>query len=260
MGVGATPIPHATSRPSRQERFRPRRLRHTRLQMINRARAWSVLAVLSVLGTGACGNRAEAAPTADLSAIQTQAAILVATQFAMGQTQTALAISPTALPSFTPRPAATAAAGVTFVPPAGTPPLAFNTPASLVTPFATMATANGCNDGAWVGETAPFDKDVVKGGEQFSKAWTIDNTGSCTWGEGYVFAYQAAMSNPALTGGKDIVIKADPEEHTAPGHSQTFVVKLTPPLAAGEYKAYYKLRDAAGNYFGPLVYVWVVVD
>jgi hypothetical protein len=193
-----------------------------------------------------------------VAVIQTEAAHLVATQFAMGQTQTALAAPPSPLPSFTPLPTFTLRPATTPGVTSGTP-FVFNTPSGLTTPFATVSTANGCNDGAYVGETAPLDKAVVKGGEEFSKAWTIDNTGTCTWGEGYVFSYQAALSSPQLIG-RDIVIKADPEEHTAPGHGQTFVVKLTPPIAAGEYKAYYKLRDPSGNYFGPMVYVWVVVE
>jgi hypothetical protein len=60
--------------------------------------------------------------------------------------------------------------------------------------------------------------------------------------------------------GRDIVLKADTEEHTAPGFGQSFRVRLTPPTTPGEYKGYWKLRDAAGNYFGPLVSVWVIVE
>jgi hypothetical protein len=56
------------------------------------------------------------------------------------------------------------------------------------------------------------------------------------------------------------VLKKDaPEDYTEPQHSQTFVVKLTAPKTPGEYKGYWKLRDDAGNYFGPLVSVWIIV-
>ena len=65
--------------------------------------AWPGGLMMIALLSG-CAGRADIPPTAELSVIQTQAAALVATQFAMGQTQTALAVVPTSLPSFTPQP------------------------------------------------------------------------------------------------------------------------------------------------------------
>jgi len=202
----------------------------------------------------ACNMGAASTPTPDLGEIQTQAVVLVSTQRALQLTQTALAASPTPLPSFTPLATSTPGGFATLGATTGTP-FAFNTPGAL--PLGTASTANGCNDGAYVGETGPADKTVVEGGKEFTKAFTIDNTGTCAWAQGYVFDFLQEVSTPGLNG-KDIVYQAD--EKTEPGHGNSFVERLTPPASAGEYWWYFKLKDASGNYFGPRVYAVVVVE
>jgi hypothetical protein len=117
-------------------------------------------------------------------------------------------------------------------------------------------TKAGCNDGAFVGETLP-DKSEVGAGKNFTKAWEIRNTGTCAWDEGYVFAFQTDLSSASIEG-YDIVIN-NKDEITKPGHTQSFIVKLTAPTAAGEYKGYWKLKTDDGTYFGPLVYFDIVV-
>ena len=106
----------------------------------------------------------------------------------------------------------------------------------LITPtlgvINTLTTLNGCNDGAYLGETAPFDKDSIKVNKDFSKGWTILNTGTCTWDEGYIFDYLQDYFPPeadvAQLVGYDIKLKKEtPEEYTKPGHSQSFIVKIT---------------------------------
>lgn len=232
---------------------------------------WLVSAVILTVILSSCTLGATAVPTEDVGAIQTQAFSVVLTQVSMQQTQTALAI-PSPLPTNTlaPLPSPTLGALPTFAPASGAGTAApFNTQQPGITPLAspistlgivsTVTTKNGCNDGSYMGETAPLDKDVVKAEKNFSKGWTIFNTGTCPWDEGYTFAFMPDLSSPELKG-YNIVLKKDaPEEYTAPQHSQTFIVKLTAPKAAGEYKGYWKMRDDAGNYFGPLVYVWITV-
>ena len=108
-----------------------------------------------------------------------------------------------------------------------------------------------------MGETAPKDKAEIKAGEEFSKAWTIRNTGTCTWDEGYVFFFLADISSPELKG--DSIVIRRSEDFTKPGHDQSFVVKLKAPNKPGEYISYWKLKDDAGNFFGPRVYVDIIV-
>jgi hypothetical protein len=177
----------------------------------------------------------------------------------MQQTQTAMAVPPTTQPT------------ITLPPLLVTPTLpAIGTPGSVpfgVTPFATLAatippagsgsTANGCNDAKLVGETIP-DKKTMAPGKEFSKVWQMQNTGTCTWGEGYVFTFLPDISSKELKG-KDIIIK-DTDVTTAPNNTQSFVVKLVAPDSAGEYISYWKMKDPQGNFFGDRVFVDIIVE
>jgi hypothetical protein len=243
--------------------------------MKSRKSLWLVgMTILAVI-LSSCNLGATPVPTEDPGVIQTQAFSIVVTQAALQQTQTAMAIPPTALPTNTPFPTATlgeiATLNIpTFSQVGGTnTPAAFNTQQPGLTPLAsalpttgvvvTFTTKNGCNDGSFLGETAPFDKDVVKAGKKYDKSWTILNTGTCAWDEGYSFTYMADLSSPDLKGYSIVLKKNAADEYTKPGHSQSFIVKLVAPEKAGEYKGYWKMKDDAGNFFGPLVSVWITV-
>lgn len=237
---------------------------------------WLVMVTLiTSIVIGACNIGATPAPTQDPGFVQTQAFEIVLTQQSIQQTQTAVSIPPTPLPTNT----NVAIVTVGVLPTSNTfdatfTPFALNTqqpgltPQLLVTPTVvalnTFTTTNGCNDGAYVGETDPLDKESIKVGKEFAKGWTILNTGTCAWDEGYVFDYLQdyfpAETNVSQLNGYDIVLKKNAaEEYTKPKHTQSFIVKLKAPSTPGQYKGYWKLRDDAGNYFGPLVYVWVTV-
>lgn len=243
--------------------------------MLFRTPARQILFILftAVLTLTSCNRGATPAPTADISAINTAAFSTAAAQISAGQTQAALAA-----PSATPSPSnATGPVATVGVPGSGTtlptanagiPTFSFNstatTPLAGFTPLATIAatsagigsTASGCNDALFVDETLP-DKSVIDAGEDFDKAWELKNTGTCTWDKGYVFAFQSNLSSSEIKG-YDIVIKSS-DEATEPGNSQSFIVKLTAPTTAGEYKGYWKMKDNSGNYFGPLVFLDIVV-
>ncbi len=223
----------------------------------------------------ACNMGATPSPTVDVNAINTAAFNTAAAQISVGQTQTALAAPATLLPTNTAAPLATFAVpgNETVVPTTagGLPTVSFKsgnttptTPLAGSTPLANIAptsagigsTASGCNDALFVGETLP-DKSVIGIGKDFSKAWELKNTGTCAWDKGYVFAFQPNLSSSEIQG-YDIVIKAS-DEVTKPGNSQSFIVKLTAPATAGEYKGYWKMKDTSGTYFGPLVFFDIVV-
>ncbi len=235
------------------------------------------LSIVAAMLVSSCNIGATPPPTQDVGEIQTQAVGLVLTQAALQMTQTAAAFTPTTLPTET-------AAPTNTLPPIPTTdlfnaptitPFAFNTqqpgltPSVLTTPtlgiINTVTTKNGCNDAVFLGETAPYDHDVVKAGKEFSKAWSFQNTGTCDWDEGYIFDY---LENyfPDTDGtkqlkGYDIALsKSKPEDFTKPGYGNSYVVKLTAPKEKGEYKGYWKMKDDAGEYFGPLVYVWIKVE
>lgn len=233
-----------------------------------------ITAIITSIIISACNIGATPPPTEDAGAIQTQAFEIVLTQSALQQTQTAAAIPPTAQPTNTlfvtvtvgvlPTSSSFDATNTPFLlntqQPGLTPQLLIS-PTSIA-PINTITTQNGCNDGAYVGETKPLDGESIKIGAEFSKGWTILNTGTCTWDEGYVFDYLQDYfppeANISQLDGYDVSLKKNsPEEYTKPKHTQSFIVKLKAPKTPGQYKGYWKLRDDANNYFGPLVYVWI---
>lgn len=239
--------------------------------MKSRKSLWLVgMTILAVI-LSSCNLGATPVPTQDPGVIQTQAVSVVLTQVALQQTQTALAIPPTPLPTNTLFPTATLGQAPTFAPVGGTTntPDPFNTqqpgltPLSSVVPtlgvVATFTTKNGCNDAAYMGESEPYDKDALPIEKNFAKSWQIMNTGTCTWDEGYSFTFLPELSTPEFKGYSIVLKKNTPGDYTKPKHSQTFVVKLTAPKTPGEYKGYWKMKDDTGNFFGPLVYVWIIV-
>ncbi len=225
----------------------------------------------------ACGSSATPTSTVDINAMNTAIVGTTVAQLSGQFTQTAIA-APTNTPAPTEAQAAvptvslptlTNAGGATpTVDPAALPTFSFvNTPVvsntlapgvtpTLNTSTGSQSTAFGCNDGLFIGENLP-DGSVIKSGAGFAKSWEIKNTGTCTWDEGFSFTFLPGVSSAEIKG-YNIVIKAA-DEFTKPGHSQSFIIKLTAPTKAGEYKGYWRMQDDSGNYFGPRVYFDIVV-
>lgn len=224
-----------------------------------------------------CNVGATPAPTLDVNAINTTIVETTVAQLSLQFTQTAQA-QPTSTPAPTDTPVnlptfalPTVAGAVTPTTSGALPTISFNatqvvnnTPAVGFTSLPTLGaptssgstTKVGCNDAMFVAENLP-DGSKITAGKKFSKVWQIQNTGTCTWDEGYAFVFQSDRSSPEIKG-YDIVIKKK-EDFTAPGHSQSFIVDLTAPTTSGEYKGYWKLRTDDGTYFGPLVYFDIIV-
>ena len=224
----------------------------------------SPLLTVSLLLTG-CNIGATPAPTLDVNAINTAVVGTTVAQLAGQMTQTAL-VAPTstplpaaALPTFAlPTENANALPTISFnsTPLSNPTPLAGFTQLATSVPANSLSTASGCNDASFVGETLK-DGSVIKAGEKFTKAWELKNTGTCTWDQGYVFTFLADVSNSAIKG-YDIAIN-NSDEYTKPGNSQSFIVKIVAPDAAGEYKGYWKMRADDNTFFGPRVYFDIVV-
>ena len=225
---------------------------------------YTILAVI----LSSCNMGATPAPTQDIGAIQTEA-------FNQVLTQVALASSPTPLPTNTALPAtATVAAPPTFIVLGGestSTPFLFNTPLPGVglTPLPspvptlggvvpTVTTKNGCNDGIFISESAPFDGAVLKPGQEYQKSFEYNNSGTCAWDDGYTFVFMPTFSTPGFKG-YDIAIKKT-ENYTAPGKNITFILKLVADKAPGEYIGAWKLRDDGGNYFGSMVHIKYVIN
>jgi hypothetical protein len=80
-------------------------------------------------------------------------------------------------------------------------------------------------------------------GQTFTKTWRLVNTGTCAWSTDYSIAVFSGEPMGASTG------KQLPSS-VAPGGSIDISVDLAAPTAAGTYQGNWKLRNAAGQWFG----------
>ena len=187
--------------------------------------------LISSLGVGACSSKTEnSTPTLSNEQVQTQA---VAT-FASGLTQTALA-----LPTGTQTPTST------------------STPTETNTPFPTQATGtsvlptDSCYSLTFLTDVTIPDNTVMKPGEQFTKTWRVQNTGSCIWEAGFKLVYSGGNSLGAAT-----LILTNP---VSPGTTTNLSVFMTAPAKAGSYQSNWRMSNKAGAYFGDEMYAVIKV-
>ncbi len=221
---------------------------------------WLAVTGLLALILSACNiGAAPAAPTQDTSAIQTQALALVLTQSAMQQTQTALAIPPSPLPTNTIVIPPTATTGFqatfpVFTPGTGTP-FAFNTPATGFTPLASTpvpTSTDSCHKLSFVADITVPDGTVFKPGTDFQKVWRVMNSGTCAWDDGYVLVYMGGKLD-----GYNVPIKLK-KDFVQPGETKDFAVNLTASLTENHYEECWRMKDDGGNFFGS--FLCVVID
>jgi hypothetical protein len=227
--------------------------------MVHNRYLWGAAVATLALAASACNLGKSAEPTPDVSALYTVAAETLIAQSGLGETQTAAAASPTASPtvlaSLTALPTFAVGAGLT---PLGT--FTINTPIPGLTPLPTQSAGSstggfavGCNNAVYLGQTIA-DKTVMDGQKQFKNGWSLQNTGTCAWDQGYSFAFKSGEQ----MSGEDVNIVSS-DQTTEPGHSQAFVVHLQAPKAKGEYIGYWQMKSDAGEWFGSLVSIDIIV-
>jgi len=220
-----------------------------------------------------CNVGATPAPTLDVNAINTAIVGTTVAQLSLQFTQTAQA-----QPSATPAPTDTPVNLPTFALPTlggaspttsgALPTISFNTTPVVTTPIpgftqlaspvpagATAVTGDSCQNSAYVADVTIPDGTVLRPGQDFVKTWTIKNTGSCTWDDGYEFAWIAG--DKALD---PYTVKFDTKNDFISGGATTDIsVNLTAPLEPGKYTATWKMKSDTGYFFGGLFTVVIEV-
>ncbi len=218
-------------------------------------KAWLTLMVVSMLALTACNIGATPQPTQDVSVIYTSAAQTLIADLAVQQTQTALAVPPTATPTFTLAPTFSVASPIPGV---GTQPASGGNTTfptlGVSTLQPTVAVAAGCNNSAFVDDITVPDGTIMKPGEDFKKTWAIQNTGTCAWTEGYVLAFASGDNMD----GYDLPIAKN--QSVAPGQVVNMTINMTAHVAEGTYIGYWRMKDPQGNYFGATVYYKIKVQ
>lgn len=108
-----------------------------------------------------------------------------------------------------------------------------------------------CDSSIYLSDVTIPDGTVLSPGASFTKTWSVQNTGSCTWTTAYSVAY---LSGDAM-GGSAAALSAA----VSPGGSIQVSVGMTAPSSAGSYTGYWKLKNAEGVFFGEVIYVQIVI-
>jgi hypothetical protein len=236
-----------------------------------------LILLTAALTLAACNVGATPAPTVDINAINTAAHATAMGQISAQLTQTALvAPTNTAAPTNTPPtqttlvlPSTAAGASPTAGGSGALPTLSFNTTPNTtpgtgltpaagtpIVPVATQVLGDACNNSIYVADVTIPDDTVMKPGDDFDKTWRLQNTGSCTWDDGYQLVF--------VSGDKDL----DPSNFTIDegsefvdsGETGDFTVRLTAPIEEGTYTANYRMQTDNGVLFGVTVYVRIKVQ
>ena len=190
--------------------------------MFKTARLVSILFAL-VFGISACNfpTNPTQTPTQGADAVLTAAAQTVEANL----TQSAILNPPT-------------------IPPTSTPGIATSTlvVATTSAPSTNPPPTQTCDVAQFIDDITIPDGTTLKPNETFTKTWRFKNVGTCTWTPSYaiVFSSGDSMSGPAtqaLTG------------NVNPGQTVDISVDLTAPATDGNYKGYWKLRNAASVHF-----------
>lgn len=219
--------------------------------------------LLFILLLSACGFPAAEPSNAD-PALTYAVDTIVAGFFA---TQTAL-VTPTPASTNTPLPTNTfppppTVANTPLPLPTWTPVPVYYTaiPNSALTPTVTgtppTATPNngalafGCNNSAFVRDANYPNGTVVSPGEEFTKTWKVQNTGSCDWQYNYGMAIVVDKDFDSSWNrlGRDV----------KPGDWAEVSVILTAPNNDGTYTGSWRMADAGGNPFGVTLSVTIIV-
>jgi hypothetical protein len=216
--------------------------------------------ILVVTSLTSCNLGRAPAPTADESGYYTAAALTVVAQLQMTQTAAAVAQTDTPAPTemSTVPPAPTEAIGTGVTPfTASTPFVAVTSAASAAAPpvAGSSNTAVGCADAAFVADMTIPDGTTEKPGAAFRKVWRLQNTGTCNWDGGFVFAFVYGSK----MGGYDVHI-TDKTHIVTPGSTADFGVNLIAPAVPNTYTGCWKMETDAGYFFGQAVCVTIKVS
>jgi hypothetical protein len=99
-----------------------------------------------------------------------------------------------------------------------------------------------CDVAQFIDDVTIPDGTVLDPNETFTKTWRLKNAGTCTWTPSYAVVFSSGESmngpvNQALAG------------NVNPGQTVDISVELSAPGVVGNYRGYWKLRNAAGVHF-----------
>lgn len=205
---------------------------------MKKALGFSFLIFVALL-LSACGNAVT--PTASDSMQE----IYTAVAETLSAPATAVSVTPTAtlLPTVTLLPTATL-----YVYPTASPTSTYVWYSYSSTYYGTNY---GCYDAAYVKDMTIPDGTFLTPGETFVKTWKLQNTGSCTWTNGFPIVFVSGYDMDGSDTEIDQTVYANKKAEIS--------ISLTAPDDEGTYTGYWQMSDEYGDLFGELVSVEIVV-
>ncbi len=224
--------------------------------------SWLIIMLALSLVLSACNFGQEPEPTPDVGAIFTAAAETVIAEFSLGQTQTALAAptatqTPTSAPptfeivspgagSPATTPLATFGIGTQPAAPGALPTITsavvLNTPAAAV-----------CMNSAFIADVTYPDGTVVEDNANLAKVWSIQNTGTCTWDDGFSL-------QPVTGDAKGTWVIDQTSEFVDPDEIVEIRIDIKTPSTGGEWGGCWRMQGDNGQFFGTLLCLLVMVE
>jgi hypothetical protein len=227
-------------------------------------KSWLIIMLALSLVLSACNFGQEPEPTPDVDAIFTAAAETVMAEFSLELTQTALAA-----PTATQPPTSTAPPTFEIVnpgagSPAGTTPIATfgigTQPAApgvlpTITSSVVLATQAGpvCMNSAFIADVTYPDGTVVEDNANIAKVWSIQNTGTCTWDDGFSL-------QPITGDAKGTWVITQTKEFVDPDEIVEIRIDVKTPSTGGEWGGCWRMQGDNGQFFGTLLCLLVVVE
>jgi hypothetical protein len=224
-----------------------------------------LIVVLASLMLVSCGGTPP--PTQDINAVMTAAISTMVVSFFETQTAMAPLATPTLEPSLTPVPTATVIIPTATFPPPPTAVIVYNTPVLLGTavPIKTLGTpgtvvtatidpsslGSGCNNLAFIRDVAVPPGTVLKPGENFTRIWKVQNTGTCPW----MFQYSLVLvsGEEFSAGGTKL------GRQVAVNDWSEISLNMDAPNKEGKYVSYWRLSDNTKPFGATLVVSFEVV-
>jgi hypothetical protein len=113
------------------------------------------------------------------------------------------------------------------------------------TPAPTTSTADRA---LFVSDVTIADGTDLEKGASFTKTWRLSNAGSSTWTTSYSLVFISGDKMGDIT---SVKIKED----VASGKQVDISVDMVAPTSTGHYRGYWKMQNAAGQFFEDSVYV-----
>ncbi len=187
------------------------------------------ITILALLLISTACNLPAASPTPDLGFIVAQ----TQTAAALSLWLTATAAQPQAIETLVPQPAGTQAP----ISPSQTA-----VPSASPTPSGPTPTASCSDKAKFISETIP-DESSFSPGQSFTKSWTLQNVGTCTWTPDYSLVLDRGDALDSVS--------AQPlGVSVSPNASIKIELPLKAPEQPGTYESYWMLQNQRGEKFG----------